>query len=120
MPGGNKLFKILKKVGGKTFSKYSSENNINIRFKELWVVLSDSRHAITHSRSYISQQKIKKSNHHLDIFNFLFNSMISDDGAILIELDYSKFERLIKRISEFAFQVFKILSIEEEIEWDVL
>lgn len=119
MPGGDNLFKVLKKAGGKTFTKYSSENNLNIRFSELWSVLSESRHAITHSRSYIKQPKINLSKHHSDIFNFLFNSSKIDNELLLIELDYSKFDRLVKRLSEFAFQVFKILSTEEEIEWDI-
>lgn len=52
MPGGDILYKVLKKAGGKTFTKCSSVNNLNIRFSELWTVLSESRHAITHSRSY--------------------------------------------------------------------
>lgn len=117
MPGGDKLFNVLKKVGGKTFKKFSASNNINMKFKELWTILSEVRHAVTHSESTIDLVTINKSDHHFDIFNYLFNSNIISDDKILIELDYKKFEKLIKRFSEFAFQVFKLMSIEEKLEW---
>lgn len=119
MPGGDKLFKILKKSGGKTFIKLSSENNLNLSFSELWTILSESRHVITHSKSYIKKQKINLSKHHSDIFNILFNSTEMDNELLLINLNYSKFDKLLKRLSEYAFQIFKILSTEEGIKWDI-
>lgn len=119
MPGGDNLFKILKKAGSKTFVENSEDNNLNLGFSELWTILSEARHAITHSRSIISRQKINRSKYHLEILNDLFNSKRINDNSILIELDYHKFDRLIKRLSEFAFQVFKILSIEEDFKWEI-
>lgn len=119
MPSGDNLFGSFKKAGGQAYTKASGENNPNIRFKELWKVLSEVRHAITHSRSIISASKINCSSHHSDIFNFLFNSSVIDNELLLVELDYHKFESLIKKLSEFAFQVLKILSTEEGIEWTV-
>ncbi|WP_323027149.1 hypothetical protein [Gelidibacter japonicus] len=117
MPGGNQLFKILKKVGGKTFRKFTASNNLDIKLKELWTILSEVRHAITHNESAIELTRINKSDHHFDIFNYLFNSKKISEDQLLIELDYKKFEKLIKRFSEFAFQVFKLISIEEKLEW---
>jgi hypothetical protein len=117
MPGGNQLFKILKKVGGKTFRKFTASNNLDIKFKELWTILSEVRHAVTHNESTIELTRINKSDHHFDIFNYLFNSKKISDDQLLIELDYKKFEKLIKRFSEFAFQVFKLISIEEKLVW---
>ncbi|UWX56355.1 hypothetical protein NYZ99_09205 [Maribacter litopenaei] len=117
MPGGDKLFNVLKKVGGKTFKKFSISNNLDVKFKELWTILSEVRHAITHNESTIELNKINKSDHHFAIFNYLFNSKKLSDNELLIDLDFKKFEKLIKRFSEFAFQVFKIISIEEELEW---
>jgi len=116
MPGGDNLFKVLKKVGGETFKNFSSKNNLNIKFKELWTILSDVRHSVTHNESLIDLGLLNKSNHHTEIFNSLFNSKSKTDDSISIELDYKKFERLIKRFSEFAYQVFKILSIDEGLE----
>jgi hypothetical protein len=65
----------------------------------------------------IELKLVNKSEYHSDIFNYLFNSKSVSDDFLLIELDYGKFEKLIKRFSEFAFQIFKLLSIEEHIEW---
>lgn len=117
MPGGDNLFKILKKAGGESFKDFTSKNNLNIKFKELWTILSEVRHAITHNESMIKLKLINKSGHHSDIFNYLFNSKSLSDDLLLIKLDYVKFEKLIKRFSEFAFQIFKLLSIEENLEW---
>ena len=119
MPGGNKLFKVLKKAGGVSFKSSSINNNLNIRFGELWNILSEVRHSITHNESLIDIGLINKSNHHASIFNFLFNSKPKSDDTLSVELDYKKFELLIKRFSEFGFQVYKILSIEEGLEWDI-
>jgi len=119
MPGGEKLFRILKKAGGQTFKDFSKQNNKNIKFKELWTVLSETRHSITHSNSIIKQNKLNRSKHHLAIFEYLFDSSEIDDNYILIELDYHKFDKIIKNISEFAFQILKTLSIEEKIDWNV-
>ncbi|MFB9055466.1 hypothetical protein ACFFU9_01810 [Mariniflexile ostreae] len=117
MPSGDKLFNVLKKVGGKTFKKFTTSNNLDIKFRELWTILSEVRHAVTHNESTIDLVKINKSDHHFDIFNYLFNSKKLSDEKIIIELDYKKFEKLIKRFSEFAFQVFKLISVEEKLEW---
>jgi hypothetical protein len=119
MPGGDNLYRILKKTGGKTFTKYSKENNLNVKFSELWTVLSEARHSITHSRSIIGISKLNRSNHHTEIFDFLFNCSLIDNDSLLIQLDYYKLDRLIKRLSEFAYQILKILSIEDGIQWEV-
>lgn len=117
MPSGENLFRALKKAGGKSFKDFSSNNNLNVKFKELWTILSEVRHAITHNESIIELKLIKKSDHHYNIFNYLFNSKSVSDDLLQIELDYVKFEKLIKRFSEFAFQIFKLLSIEDHLEW---
>jgi hypothetical protein len=118
MPSGDNLFKALKKAGGESFKDFTSKNNLTIKFKELWTILSEVRHAITHNESMIELKLITKSTHHSDIFIYLFNSKSISDDLVLIELDYGKFEKLIKRFSEFAFQIFKLLSIEEHLEWE--
>lgn len=117
MPGGYNLFKVLKKAGGESYRKCTSRNNLNVKFSELWTILSEARHSITHNDSFIESELIEKSKHHAEIFEFLFNSKDIDIDLLSIELDFQKFERLIKRFSEFAFQIFKILNLEEELEW---
>ena len=96
MPGGGNLFKVLKKVGGVTFKNFTSKNNLNIKFSELWITLSEVRHSITHKESLIESELINKTKHHAEIFKFLFNSEEAYPDSLLIELDYKKFERLIK------------------------
>ena len=118
MPGGGNLFKVLKKAGGVTFKNFTSKNNLNIKFSELWTILSEARHSITHKESLIESELIKKTKHHAEIFKFLFDSEEAHTNSLSIELDYQKFERLVKRFSEFAYQIFKILSLEEELEWE--
>lgn len=118
-PSRDKLFKILKKAGGKSFREYSKHNINNIQFKELWNILSETRHSITHTSARIQKNKVDKSKHHFEIFNILFDSSNFDNDYLQIELDYEKLDRLIKILSEFAFQILKSLSIEENIDWKV-
>jgi len=117
MPGGDNLFKVLKKAGGESFKEFTSKNNLNIKFKELWTILSEVRHSVTHNESLIDFKLINKTARHSGIFNYLFDSKKMYDDSVLIELDYKKFEKLIKRFSEFAFQIFKLLSKEENLDW---
>lgn len=119
MPGGDNLFKGLMLSRGNAFEVNSKGKNLNIRYSELWRVLSEARHSIVHSNSVLKFSKINRSKHHLAVFELLFNYSRIDDDYISIQLEYPKFERLIKRLSEFAFQVFKSLCIEENIEWNV-
>lgn len=115
--GGDLLYKAIKKIGKQTLLQLSKENNSNLHFKELLYVLSEVRHSITHSKSIINKSKIKLSPYHEKVFNFLFNFSESDNDQIHIELDFKKFEFLMKRLVEFAFQIFKAISIEEKLEW---
>ncbi|MFW5891657.1 MAG: hypothetical protein ACOCUI_05510 [bacterium] len=117
LPGGDKLFKYIKKAGDPNFSKFSSTNNSKIKFKEFWAVISQSRHAIIHSNSEISNSKINISKHHLDIFSHFFNSYEPGNQVTLIMLNYRMLDKLLKAISEFAFQIFKALSINENLDW---
>ena len=93
----------------------SKENNL--KFKELLKVLSEVRHSVTHSKSIIKKSKINLTQYHEKVFNFLFNHAEIDNEQIHIELDFKKFEFLMKKLSEFAFQIFKAISIEEKLEW---
>jgi hypothetical protein len=88
MPGGGNLFKVLKKVGGETFKNFTAKNNLNIKFSELWTILSEARHSITHMESLIKLELINKTKHHDEIFKFLFNFNQVSSNLISIELDY--------------------------------
>lgn len=92
--------------------------NNNLKFKELLEVLSEVRHSVTHSKSIINKDKINLTPYHEKVFNFLFNHAEIDTEQIHIELDFKKFEFLINKLAEFAFQIFKAISIEEKLIWN--
>lgn len=119
IPGGEKIFKWIKKAGDPKFSNFSKNNNNNLRFKEFWSVLSESRHAIIHSSSVIEISKINKSEDHKKIFHHFFISEKIDDSTISIVLNYRILDELLKKISELAFQIFKSLSLKENLEWEI-
>jgi 2C-methyl-D-erythritol 2,4-cyclodiphosphate synthase len=83
---------------------------------KLWKVLLEVRHSITHSNSVIEISKLKLSKHHSEIFDYLFDNLNIDEKSIQIKLDYAKFNKLIKTLSEFAFQMFKIISEKKNLE----
>lgn len=116
MPSGDNLFKLIKKIDVLSFEKYSHNNNINIEFDSMWKVLSEVRHSITHSKSVIKLSKVKSNKHQSEIFDYFFDSDSVDKNTILIRLDYKKFKSLMDRFSEFAFQIFKIISEKEKLE----
>jgi len=68
---------------------------------------------------YYKKRKIFKSNDYTNLARHFasFNPINENESEIL--LDYKKIDRLIKSIAEFAYQVFKILSIERGFEWKI-
>jgi len=119
MPGGDDLFDIFKKFGGETYKAFSETNNEKVKFRELWTILSLTRHAITHSQSILRTSELKPTEYHFAIFEYLFDFETKDENRIEIQLDSKKFERLIKKLSEFGFQSFKIACIEDGLDWSV-
>lgn len=118
-PGGKKLFHVVKKATGEDFLSSSQTNNYNLSFSEFWCVISDVRHAITHSQSKIKKTLVFKSLTHESIFNHFFMCNEYDQNILEILLNYDKLEKLIKSIAEFSFQIFKILSIQNDYEWAI-
>jgi hypothetical protein len=116
--GGELLYKVIKKIGKKTLQNLSKENNTNIKFGELLKILSEVRHSITHSKSVINKSKINKTKYHNQIFDFLFSYSIINNEQLKIELDFKKFEYLVLKLAEFSFQIFKAISIEENLNWN--
>jgi hypothetical protein len=77
-------------------------------------ILSEVRHSITHSKSEINKSKINKTKYHNQIFDYLLIQFINDE-LLKIELDFTKFEYLVKKLAEFSFQIYKAISIEENL-----
>lgn len=117
MKGGDALYDAVKKIGKTTLHELSMNNTSNLKFKELLEVLSEVRHSVTHSKSIIDKHKINLTPYHDKVFNFFFNHAEIYTEQVHIELDFKKFEFLINKLAEFAFQIFKAISIEEKLEW---
>jgi hypothetical protein len=78
-------------------------------------ILSEVRHS-NHSKSEINKSKINKTKYHNQIFDFLFTYSVINDELLKIELDFTKFEYLVKKLAEFSFQIYKAISIEENLK----
>lgn len=118
--GGDSLFRWVKIACDPLFTDYSKLNNKDLKFKEFWTTLSEVRHAITHSNSIINIEKLKKTNYHFSIFCHLFNFEEIENNSIKIQLSFSDLSRILDRVSEFGYQVFKMLSINEKLSWEIL
>jgi len=115
--GGNDLFKKVKKTCASSFKEYSSKNKAKIPFKEFWTILSDSRHAFTHTNSKISRKKINKSIIHENIYKIMFNIKEIDNSTVLLSLDYNLYHNSMNKISEYTFQFFKMFCKESGYDW---
>lgn len=118
LPGGDKLYKLIMKAAGENAKRYSQKNNENIRFKELWTVVSDARHAVTHSQGKISKKIAQKTKYHENLFGRLFPDSTETDSDITIQMRYRDLDRIGKLLAEYAIQFFKSLSEQEHYEWD--
>lgn len=120
IPGGQDLIDCIKEACEPHFKDFSKVNEMNFRLKEFWFEFSEIRHAITHNNSMIRASMINKSDYHSKFFNYLFSHKEIDDNFILITIDYQNLNRLVKRVSEYGFSIFKFLCLKESLEWKIL
>lgn len=113
MPGGDTLYRILKKACGKGY-KIASNNNIHKgRFTEYWKTVSHVRHCITHSNSVRNQKVITKSKSHFAHFSYYFPNHVEKDGKIYLSFNYENLDQATQGLVEFGLQIFKLLSTQE-------
>ena len=117
--GGDDIFKLFKKAGGKRFKTYSNHNNNNFRFGETFKIFSEIRHAITHSQGVLDSSKIPKDKYYQGLFEHLLPLNKLDDDSIQLKFDYKTLDQILIYLSEFGYQVFKILSEEDNYEWKI-
>jgi len=120
IPSGDKLFVWIRKASNPLFTEYSNSNNVNLNFKVFWTILSQVRHAITHSNSIIKLDKISQTDYHFLVFKDLFQFTTVSTETVHLEIDYHGLSQLIDYVSEFGFQVFKMLSMKENLNWEIL
>jgi hypothetical protein len=118
MPSGEKLFKVLNRVAGPSLKKLFAVNNVGLKHRETFYALSHARHAIVHSRSFIEMSKISASKIQLDTFKYFFDITESSNGLVEIRLDAPRYKKLLKRFPEYAFQIFKAISVTHRLEYD--
>jgi hypothetical protein len=116
-PNKRKLYCSLKKAGSQAFRELSANNINGFKFKAIWEVFSEVRHAITHNSSVLEISKVTKNQDQSRVLNSFF-SYQDLDSEIKITFTYPEFDHIIKHVAEFAFQVFKSLSTEDGFSWD--
>lgn len=116
LPGGDPLYKLIKKAAGNYFNTSSLKNNTNIKFSEFWSIIYETRNAIVHAESIAKSERVKTSLYHDKLFHFLYPNHVDLNENVELFLTYKNLESLIGLLADFAFQIFKAFSIQEELE----
>ncbi len=112
------ILKILREEGGDTFKKFSLQNNNNFKFEKLFEMYVELRHSITHSNSIAEKNKIIKDEYSEKLFELLMPEAEIKKDYIILKMNFKVFRANMKIINEFAFQIYKIFSIEEGLKYD--
>lgn len=119
LKGGDYIYDLIKKAGGKRLVDYSKKNNNNFKFKEIFTILSEVRHSITHKKGYLEVSKIPTDKYYKSLFEFLFPKNKLEGDSILIQFDHKLLNKILDYLAEFGFQIYKILSEEDNYEWKI-
>ncbi|MBQ0737253.1 hypothetical protein [Aquimarina celericrescens] len=117
LKGGEDIFKLIKKAGGERFKKYSKQNNNNFKFAETFKVFSEIRHSIIHSKGQLKTSKIPKDVYYKKLFEHMLPLNKLQGETIQLKFQFNVLNKLLIYISEFDFQIFKILSEEDKYDW---
>lgn len=101
-----------------TIKRLIKHDGNTIRFSEIETILSECRHAITHSQSLLNHDKVLLSKTHTDIFMLLFDSIEYTHDKSRIKLNYPFFAKLIDFTANFNFQIYKYISINKN--WSII
>ncbi|ANH80914.1 hypothetical protein A8C56_07900 [Niabella ginsenosidivorans] len=118
LKGGEEIFKLVKKAGGDRFKKYSKENAPNFRFKEMFKVFSEVRHSIIHSKGVFKTSRLPGNEYYKMLFEFLLPLNKFEGEFIPLKFEYKVVDRILMYLAEFGYQIFKILSEEDNYEWN--
>ncbi|MCF1715981.1 hypothetical protein L0U88_15175 [Flavihumibacter sp. RY-1] len=119
LKGGDAIFDLIKKAGGLRFKEYSRDNNHNFKFKEIFTIFAEVRHAVTHSQGELKVIKLMKSDYYNVLFEYLFPFNKLKGEVVPLVFDYRTMDRLLTYLAEFGYQIFKILSEEEKLDWRI-
>lgn len=113
----DKIFQKITEEGGLTFSNYSVKNNKNYKFEVLFNICVELRHSITHSNGIVEKNKIIKDEYSEQLFKNMIPEAKFEKDKIILEMSFISFKKNMKTINEFAFQLYKILSIESNLDY---
>ncbi|WP_158849005.1 hypothetical protein [Algibacter sp. L1A34] len=119
LKGGENIYKLIKKAGGKRLVNYSKNNINDFKFKELLKIFSEIRHSVTHNKGYLDVSKIPNNQYYKNLFEFLFNKNKLEGNKILIQFDIVLLNKVLVYLAEFGFQIYKILSEEDKYQWKI-
>lgn len=114
----NLILRKLKDEGGDTFERFSFQNNNNFKFEKLYGMYVELRHSITHSNSIVEKNKIIKDHYTEKLFKIIMPEAEIKKEHIILKMNFKVFRANMKIINEFAFQIYKIFSIEEGLKYD--
>ena len=102
------------------YKNFESHNNSGLKIREWYEVYSEVRHAIIHSGNFIKEERLKEWNKNKFVLlreNFPYTK---SGASYKLEISSSSALKTLNMISELAFQVFKFLSIEANLDWKIL
>jgi hypothetical protein len=110
------LFIILREASS-SYKGYETSNYLDINLFELYKTLAFLRHIITHQNSKLRETDIGKLNQFKVIIERFFN-LVEDGDDVLIELKEHSIHSIDKTFCEFAFIIYKSVSVDNNVEWD--
>lgn len=120
LKGGDFIFKLINKACGKKFIYFSHNNNMNFKFKEMFNILSQIRHAITHSQGNLNASKLPMNeDYYKNLFKYLMPLNNFDTELIILKFDHKILNDLLIHLAEFGYQIFKIISKEDNYDWKI-
>lgn len=111
------LFKSLRSIT-KKICDFEVNNNKELDLKTWYKQYSIVRHSITHANGTLQKSRYNCIARR-DVFDNYFPSIV-DEHFCKLAIDRNHAEYICKLITEYAFQIFKFLSIEVEEDWMIL
>jgi hypothetical protein len=113
------LLKFLRKIAPE-LDEVEKRNSRNIDLTEWYVVVTEVRHAATHSNMLIKSEKMRSwSQERHELLNHFFPGTYID-GNYRLEPGRKDAETNLVLFAEYAFGVFKSLSKVQHYEWNIL
>lgn len=114
------ILKLIRRLSPQ-FNMVEINNNEKTNLKDWFKVLSVTRNCITHSNFQFSEReykKIKDNKPQLTFFQENF-TYYEEQGVIFFNFHKEEVDTNLIRIAEYAFQIFKCLSIEQNLNWNI-